>query len=253
MGTQWGGFFNITAPDPVNGIGGTPISEVQMLVGELAGNNSLHHDFLTDPRVFAWCIGNEIDIGQPSVYSWSIATLNILNANGAVTMIGSPINSTLSPSGDWMAESNLNSIYPALSGHVSIINFHYYNALYAAMNAQNAGQSVYTAAYNAMVSDLQTYLLSGIGNTSLTQVMIGEEGIPNGYCVMMGDTFNFTSQSTQQYCQAMYDSAKAVGIKNVFFFDGFQDYYMSEGQYWYCISSSGTYVTAETSIIQAES
>ena len=166
-------------------------------------------------------------------------------------MLGMPINSTLSPSGDWMLEGNLNSIYPSIAGYVNYINYHYYNALYDAMTAQNTGQSVYTVSYNDMMSDLTNYLLSGIGNFPIANVIIGEEGITHGETDFGGATLDFTASSQKQYVEAMYDSAQALGIKNLFFFDGFQDYYNSEGQYWYCYHLNGSPVTSKTSVIQA--
>ena len=138
-----GGFFNITAPDPVNGIGGTPISEVQMLIGVISRQQ------FTSPRLFKSITQcrlvhrQRIDISQHNACaSWSIATLYILNANGAVTMIGSPIKCNTSPSGwfGWLKASTHEHHLPR------IVRARQHNKLPLStthsthnINAQNAG------------------------------------------------------------------------------------------------------------------
>ena len=119
------------------------MSQCKTLINELAGQNSLHHNFITDPRIYAWSVGNEIDVGNPTTYSWCIQILDYIRADGGKAYISTPINSTVSS--DWMTSIDLNYIDPAISGHVDYLSFNYYNAIYAAYNAQNAGTSVYTA------------------------------------------------------------------------------------------------------------
>ena len=253
MGSQWGTLFNIYPPEPAQGIQGTSITDAKALIDQLSGNNPLKHNFITDPRIYAWSVGNEIDIGNPTTYNWCINVLDYIRAKGGQAFISTPINSTISS--DWLTSINENYIEPSLAGHVDYLSFNYYNAIYYAADAQKAGTSVYTAAYNIMIKELTTYFVSGKGNIAMSNLIIGEEGIPSGPCTWNGVNLNFTPQSVSEYYQAMYDSAKTLGIKNIFFFDAFLTYngqgQIADGQPWYCINQDGSYVTAKTNIIQA--
>ncbi len=253
MGTQWQTFFNVIPPEPAKGIAGSSITQSKAIIDQLAGNNALKINFITDPRIYAWSVGNEIDIGNPTTYNWCINILDYIRSKGGQAFISTPINTTLSS--DWLTSINVNSIFPSLAGHVDYLSFNYYNAIYYADNAQKAGQSVYTATYNIMVKELNTYFVSGRGNIAMSNLMIGETGIPSGPTTWNGVYFNFTPQSVSEFYRAIYDSTKTLGIKNLFYFDAFETYngqgQIASGQPWYCITKDGNYLTEKTNLIKA--
>ena len=90
----------------------------------------------------------------------------------------------------------------------------------------------------------------------MSNLIIGEEGIPYGRCNWVGLNLNFTPQSISDYYRAIYASSAALGLSNVFVFDAFQTLTStgqnSDTQPWYCVSISGAYVTPMTSVIQAQ-
>ena len=43
------------------------INTVKSMIDKLAGNNALGHNFITDPRIIAWAVGNEVSLAHQMV------------------------------------------------------------------------------------------------------------------------------------------------------------------------------------------
>jgi hypothetical protein len=61
LGSPYGTLFGIRSPGYSDGsdpTAYTPISEAKAMIDQLAGNNSLGHNFIADPRVLGWVTSN---------------------------------------------------------------------------------------------------------------------------------------------------------------------------------------------------
>jgi hypothetical protein len=251
MGSSAGTLFGIYAPQPSLGISGTPIATAQMLIGELAGNNSLGHNFIADPRIIAWSIGNEIDLNSPQTLNWLLKVADFVHAAGGKVFVDDPYDSVITAG--WTPSMNTNTIAPLLAGHVDYLSIHIYLSSVAAQ-AQQSGTSVYTAVYNAFKLQLASYLISGKGAIPMQNLMLSEFGIWVGPGTYGGVTVSFTNKSVSDYYHAVYQCCQDLGIKNVFNFDFFAQKtkagaYTNVVNFWF-VDVNGNYVTSKTSVMQ---
>lgn len=199
LGNKWGTLFNIVCPggsDPY-----TPLTTAKMMIGELAGNNSLGHDFITDPRVLGWVTANEPDIANYTTLNWNLQLCDYIRSLGGKAWIAQPYHNGVA---DWSI------MKPLLEGHVDYLEVHQYmeSTFYSNMNC--------TAFYNSYVSALKWGIMSSLGSFSSSQIILGEFGIWIGEGTD-AITANFTEAQRQIYYQAVFEAAKAEGIQNVAF------------------------------------
>ena len=251
MGTQWETLFGIVCPEPYRGIEGTPVAEAKAMIDQMAGNNALGHNFITDPRIFAWSVANEVDLNNSVTLDWCIQILDYIRSKGGKAYISSPYDSSVSS--DWGASMDLHYIEPILRDHVDYFQIHIYHTSVAA-DAQQEGRSVYTAVYNDFNNCLSNYFINGRGTTPLENLILGEFGIWHGYGIWTSTEVNFTDQSVSEYYQAIYQCAIDLGIKNIINFECFAQKrsdgtYADAAQFW-CVDVDGTYISAKTSVIK---
>lgn len=251
MGTVWGTLFGVVCPEPYDGLNGTSIAESKAIIDKLAGDNTLHHNFIADPRIFAWSVANEVDLNNPVTLNWCLSILDYVRSKGGKAFISSPYNSSLSS--DWTASMDLHYIERILGGHADFLEIHCYHDSIAA-TAQELGKSVYTVVYNDMHYYLSNYFVSGRGNTPLENLILGEFGIWHGYGVYGSVTANFTDESVSDYYRAVYDCAIDLGIRYVINHNCFAQK-DSSGNYvgevpWWCVDVDGSYISAKTSVIK---
>jgi len=251
MGTIWDTLFGIVSPEPYKGINGTSVAESKSIIDKLAGDNKLQHNFIADPRIFAWSVANEVDLNNSITLNWSISILDYVRSKGGKALISSPYDSSLSS--DWLASMDLHRIEPVLRDHVDFFEIHYYHVSVAA-KAQQEGKSVYSEVYRDAYDSLSNYFLNGRGNMPIENLILGEFGIWHGYGEWESINFNFTDQSVSEYYQAVYQSAIDLGIRNIFNFILFSQItsngdYVDKAQFW-CVDIDGEYVFAKTSIMK---
>jgi hypothetical protein len=201
MGNQYGTLFNIVSPDGNPSHTYTPISTAKMMVGELAGYNSLNHNFITDPRIIGWVTANEPDIANSTILTWNLQLCDYIRSLGGKAWIAAPSDNGK----QW------NLIEPLLQGHVDYLEEHQYK------ESTFESNMTYSAFYASFRSSLYYGVVEYRGNYSMNQIILGEFGIWEGYgCDQI--CANFTDAERQVYYQAAFDAAKSVGIQNVGFF-----------------------------------
>jgi hypothetical protein len=218
MGNSWGNLFGVYPPEPVLGINGTSIIEAETLIDHLAGNNSLRHNFISDERVIAWSIGNEIDLKYNITLNWCLEISKIIHSFGGKVFIDDPYDSNIQ--GSWVESMDTNVIEPMLRGYVDYLSIHIYLDSVAA-EAQKKQTNVYNAVYDVFHKQLTDYLISGRGTTPMKNLIIGEFGIWHGPGYTGNMNVTFTDDTVNQYYKAVYQCARDLGIRNVFNFDFF--------------------------------
>ena len=136
LGAPWESEFGINdiyrspndgANDGSGGVGLMSINKVKSMIDKLAGNNALGHNFITDPRIIAWAVGNECFIGTSNgyggvntniVYSWLIQIQDYIRSKGAQVIADAPYVD------NW--DMNFALTAPLFYGHVNYMETHEY-------------------------------------------------------------------------------------------------------------------------------
>lgn len=217
LGSSWYTLFNIVSPPGGAGPApATPIDEAKPLIDQLAGDNALGHDFITDPRVIGWCTANEVDISNPEVLDWNIQMLDYIRGKGGKAWIRNPWASVAGP---YWKSCDFHVTEPLLRGHVDFLELHEYECedwkIYH-------GYPSYEQYYNYWVGLLQKYMIDGCGKYTIDQLILGEFGIWRGPEVGYdGNTYDWSDQDRETYYKVVFNAAKDVGIKNVCLHDFF--------------------------------
>lgn len=243
LGTDWDTMFGIQCPEPYRGIAGTTVLQAKSMVDKLAGNNSLNHNFLTDPRVMAWSPANEVDIGNSVTRNWVLQILDYMKSKGATVYVSCPINTSFSST--WLESISFQATEPILRGHVDFLCFHIYE-VHIAYQAQENGQDVYNVMYNHFKANLQQYMINGRGATPVDKLVLGEFGLWVGYYDSMGVSANFTEQTRGAYYHAIYQACADLGIKHIFNYYCFAD----NNPRYEIVDKGGVYFIQCTSILQ---
>lgn len=214
LGDSWGNLFGIISPgETAGGLPPTPITQAETMINELAGNNSLGHDFITDPRILGWVTSNEVDISNQTILNWNLQVASYIRSLGGKAWLGSP-----SVNGDYEFSLTL----PLLQGNVDYVDIHAYllSEFYNNSNVMD-----YTSFFNFYKSYLETAVVQPAlqNGYSLSQVILGEFGLWTGTGSDQGITANFTDAERSVYYQAVFDAAKADGIQNVLFHTFFEE------------------------------
>jgi hypothetical protein len=172
-------------------------------IDKLAGNNSLGHNFIADPRILCWVPVMEGSIGygagDPN-YDWAIATMDYIHSKGGKTNCGEAL---LGPIGNWdMWFADWASL---VYGHADYLETHDYPI----QTFANGGRTV-QAAYNAFYSELQRQM-NGRGSFRPDQLILGEFGIWRGVGKGSDSGLDFSEQDISNYCAGALQAASDLG------------------------------------------
>ena len=214
LGDPWGGELGINDQDP--DIPSTiSVAQAKVYLEELAGNNALGHNFLSDPRVAMWSVANEVNFGDPSNpnanYGWVIAICDYIRSKGGVVTV--PYARLYD---EW--DQYLPKVAPMLVGHVDYLETHDYG-IWQLANQYSLGNKAYdwAAWENWLYDDLKTSL-AGIGSFDMDHVLLGEFGIWRGVGTGQGLThYDFTDQNRVDYYTHYFNVIKKLGLKNLSF------------------------------------
>lgn len=235
LGDTYGSLFGIINPGNNAVLPATSISQAKTMINALAGNNSLGHNFITDPRILMWITSNETPIDNPTIFpdgttilSWNLQLCDYIRSLGGKVTIGSPYV------GD--SDYDYTVTLPLIQGHVDYLDIHAY-LLSQWYNTCNKNYTSFLNYYKNYLATavVQPALQSGY---SLSQVILGEFGLWTGTGTDQGITATFTDAERAVYYQAVFDAAKADGIQNVLFFTFFSE-----------IEPGGTYLTPNYGVV----
>ena len=248
MGNKYDTMFGINCPEPDQGIAGTPIDIAKIMIDQLAGNNALSHNFITDPRLVGWSVSNEVYIGDPTVLDWNIQILDYIRSKGGKAWLSCPFDNT-APS--YSEGIRFQRTEPILRGHVDFLEIHYYGVGIATA-VQNEGGNVYPPVYNWAKPLLQD-AVNGRGTMPIENLILGEFGIWRGYGADVGVGADITDETRRDYYRGVFGAARDVGFQNISFHDCFAQ--KSDGAYlvpmYSVVDVDGTYFPLVADVIKA--
>ena len=121
MGDVYNSCFGIS--DYGGMVGYTDINTAKYYIDKLAGNNVYGHNFISDPRILSWNIGNEQKLDDAngnlnSQYYWIIQLMDYIRSYGGHVACNAPYV------GNW--NGNPSIIAPLFYGHADYYEIHYY-------------------------------------------------------------------------------------------------------------------------------
>ena len=218
MGSYWGTSLGIVAPmnnyslkDPKgNTLKYTPLDDVETLLNQLAGDNSLAHNFLTDPRILWWCPINEARMNIDYVRNWTVQVLRMLHERGAKTSVC--VND-----GAHTYSESFPYIIPIIGDYVDYLQAHCYNpACIHACTEGGSATDMYALAYADFDHDFKA-MINGRGKFPISHLFLTEFGCGFGTYKWHGGTDTITKQQQADYIKAAFDAAKTNGITAVFY------------------------------------
>lgn len=231
LGCPWGGELGIK--DPIYDQTPMNINLAKTYIDKLAGNNKLGHNFITDPRILVWSVGNEATIAIASSPTsvtltsngnWIIQMADYIRSKGGKVVVPSPYVDTRAIDGD-----PINIAFrwsePLLRGHVDYLEAHIYG-VWELVNHHSLGNQQYDwAGWKAeMQGVLQTKLISNRGSFSVDQISLGEFGIWRGTGSDSGLTnWYFSDVNRRDYYTYYFQAIEAVGLRNVCFHYSFEE------------------------------
>jgi len=235
LGSSYGTLFGIVSPgDTAGPYPSTPIDEAKAMIDQMAGDNPLEHDFITDPRVLGWKTSNEVNIGDPVILEWNLELCDYIRSKGGKAWLSSPSTYV---GGTFFEGLKFSETESLLRGHVDYLEIH----LYEVRDFVNYLDKDYNQMYNHMKNLIQDFMLDGRGDFSIDQLILGEFGIWRGYGSDLGYTGSFTDEERQIYYQAVLDASRDIGIKNVALHDFFAQKY-----------TDGTYETPNYGVVDVD-
>lgn len=205
----------------------TPISQAKAMIDQLAGNNSLHHNFIMDPRILGWVTSNEVYIGSqtnsnpnrdgPFILKWNLQLLDYIRSKGGKAWISSPTVTENVSDYDFAKTISL------IGGHVDFLEAHYYEEpeLLTYFKISD-GTYNWTSFRDYYKNLLLNQMVNVRGNFSIHGILLGEFGMSLGPSSDFGFTSNFTSQDRINYYQAILVAASDAGLQNVCQHDFFE-------------------------------
>ena len=222
LGTPWGGcYFGNDQASDISSI--MSVATAKTYIDKLAGANSLNHNFITDPRIAVWSIGNEVNIGSSSSpnnnYYWIIQIADYIRSKGGVVSIAAPIIDNNFRS--FTAQATL------FKGHTDYFEIHSYEE-YDLVTYYKTGTNQYNWA--GWKTWLKTYVHQPAMNAAInagfsaSMVFIGEFGMWRGTYSDLGlSNYAFTDQNRIDYYTNYFAALKEVGIQNACFHTSFRD------------------------------
>jgi len=243
LGSSYGHMFGIVSPGDTSGpYPPTPIDEAKAMIDQLAGDNLLGHDFITDPRVMGWRTSNELNISDPEVLEWNLELCDYIRSKGGKAWVSSPSTYV---GGSYFEGLKFSETEPLLRGHVDFLEIH----LYETYDFAKYCNRDYEKFYNWMKDRIQNFMLDGRGDFGIDKLILGEFGIYRGD----GPDGNFSDEDRQTYYQAVLDACRDMGLKNVAFHDFFSQKY-PDGTYelpnWGIVDVDGTYYPYVADVIK---
>ncbi len=242
LGTPWGGplFGNDQAAN-ISAV--MSLDTAKMYIDELAGNNSLHHDFITDPRYTMWSIANEANIGSStspnSNYYWIIGVADYIRSKGGLVTIASPQISDDLPFRSYVGRANL------LIGHSDFYEIHAYEAYDLANYYKYANGSYNWVGYqswliNSILKPAYTAAINA--GFSPSKVFVGEFGMWTGNMSDLGLTnYYFSDQDRINYYTYYFQALNQVGIQDACFHTSFRDKSQIPWGDTYCMIAGAPY------------
>lgn len=213
LGDPWGGELGINDPSYPNPM---DINMAKSYIDKLAGNNSLGHNFVSDPRIVVWSVSNEVDFGNPaspnSNYYWTIQMCDYIRSKGGLVVVPSP--SVNGPFNDM----NFGDLEPLLRGHVDYLEIHQYG-IWQLANQYSLGNQRYDwASWQSWLNNYLATAFSNRGSFDMNHVILGEFGLWRGVGTDSGLTlYNFTDQNRVDYYTHYFSVLTQLGLKNVCF------------------------------------
>jgi len=249
MGDPWGTSLGLLAPyynyQPASfyGASATPISEGLAMIDELAGDNSLGHNFFTDPRMPYWQVINEANIEIAEVQTWTAAIADRIRSYGG------KVTGTLKDTNHRYAEA-FPYIMPFLEQHFDLIQAHeyFYYVVTSAISSQGAAAEVYQPIYDRAVQMFNA-MLGGSGPFRDDEVILGEWGFWHGSMKGpgMSTALTVTHHQHAEYIRGVFDAMKDVGLKNQYYHLIFDD----SVEFWGVVDQLGAPYIEEYSSFKA--
>ncbi len=222
LGAPWESEFGINdiyrspddgANDGSGGVGLMNINTVKLMIDKLAGNNALGHNFITDPRIIAWAVGNECSVGTSngyggvntnSVYSWLIQIMDYIRSKGAQVIADAPYVD------NW--DMNFALTAPLFFGHANYMETHEYRVqeLASTYNYGNlqfnwAGWKTYLQ--NVLTAQVNAAKAAGFDSE---HIVLGEFGIFPAYNPDWNTGIYWTQQTQADYYTNYFQVLDAV-------------------------------------------
>jgi hypothetical protein len=211
MGAKYGDTINLFGIIPYGTYGGVDISTAEGMIDQLAGANSLSHNFITDSRIYGWSVSNEQDMSVSGATAWNIAILDYIRALGGKAWVSAPYNST---AGDYLTASQTVALFGT---HIDMLEFHYYGEYEYYHNYANT-----TASLNSIQSYFQSLMTEDLSTTLGNKVLIGEFGCWRGTGSNEGLTsVTFNDLDRMNVYGLMLNASRTSGVPNVCFFYAF--------------------------------
>jgi hypothetical protein len=262
LGTTYGTLFGIVSPgmsdqSPFSAVY-TPIPQAEAMIDQLAGNNSLQHNFITDPRLLGWVTSNEVYIGPnsnsnptrngPFILDWNLKMLDYIRSLGGKAWIASPTTILGSSEG-----YDFSSTYPLIEGHVDFLEAHYYALGQLVQNFEvNNGEYDWRGfeQYFENLLSNKMRILDRIQSFSPNNILLGEFGMWIGPGEDMGVMKTFADIDRINYYKAVLEAAKDAGLHGVCQHDFFKQAEIESTDYSIVsFSSKDFYVNDASSVL----
>jgi hypothetical protein len=213
LGDMWGG--ELIKNDQAADISSVmSLIEAKGYIDRLGGANALNHNFLADPRILMWSVGNEIDFGSASSpnanYYWVIGICDYIRSYGGKVTV------PYARLGGW--DQYFAHTEPMLRGHVDYLETHLYG-IWQLATYYSLGSNQYN--WDAWKAWLKTQLQIAVdyrGAFDLDHVLLGEFGMWRGSGTDSGLTaYTFTDQNRVDYYTHYFEALREVGFKNACF------------------------------------
>jgi hypothetical protein len=232
--------------DPGFGVTPIPIETAKKYIDQLENSPNLHHNFITDPRIALWSIGNECPIGTiptywsndvtlNSNYYWMIELSQYIRKKGGKTSFPHPWLKVATGGSCWRVDAVINHI----DAYVDYLDWHAYatwelNHDYCLKKPVcdttgdtggsqigkiiSYGEYNWTAWEDYVVSLLERFVAYK-GSHSLDQILISEFGIHHGYAnsydaVTCYIPWAFSDQDCINYFTHYFNALKRVATKH---------------------------------------
>ena len=211
LGDEWGGEFGITD----QGSNYMPLATAKTYIDKLAGQNSLNHNFITDPRIAVWSVCNEVDFGNPASpnanYQWAIQMADYIRSKGGQVTIPYPrIN------GGW--DQYFQQVEPMLRGHVDYLETHNYGLWQLGFQYSLGNNQYNWAGWETYLKGALSNIVTYRGSFDMDHLIIGEFGLWRGSGSDGGLTaYTFTDQNRVDYYTHYFKVIKELSLQNVCF------------------------------------
>ncbi len=201
------------ANDGSGGSGLMSIYTVRSMIDKLAGNNALGHNFITDPRIIAWSVGNENLVGTSNgyggvntnnVYSWLIQIMDYIRSKGGRVIADAPYVD------DW--NSNLALTAPLFNGHADYMEIHHYGVYELSRNYYYGNNQFNWAGWKSYMQGYLSSQVNAANNVGFdsNHVFLGEFGIFPAYNPDWNTGIYWTQQTQADYYTNYFQVLDAV-------------------------------------------